>query len=180
MQQPYPGIPPWHLWGSDATVAFNTLGGGNQSTQQLSRVDYHRPETLRFFFWLAILDSSQASGPGWQAVAQFDVNFGVGRSNVQVPDFVDLVLTGNVGDTPFGWSSMAPTRGLSLGPPAFTAAQAFTELVVAEQLNVSCRVGVNAAAGKIVCQVASFFAPNVHLRPEWYERIARAFKGGRR
>lgn len=174
------GVPPWHLWGTDATVTFDTLHGLLQFTQQLSRVDYRRPETLRFFFWLAVLDSSGTAG-NWTIDARFAVNFGVGRSNVSVPNFVLLSVSGTPGQQPFAWTGAALARGLTdpaTGNPV--AVQPLVETVVADQLNATATLSANASAGSATVQAGAFFAPNVHVRPEWYERITQALKRGPR
>jgi len=175
------GVPPWHLWGTDATVTLDTLHGLLQVTQQLSRVDYHRPETLRFFMWAKVLDSS-GTGGNWTVDARFSLAFGVGRSQVTVPQFVRLELNGTPGATPFGYSSFSPTSLLvDNSTPAPQPVTEFADTVVAEQLNCTCVVNANASAGNLVLSVGSFFAPNVHIRPDWFAELGAIFrriKGG--
>lgn len=165
------GLPPWHTWGVDETLNFTTLTGLNLITRQLTRIDYKRPDSWRFLVFLKTLESDQAN-PNWSVTAAFQLMIGIGRSNVVIPNWI-VLTTGlqAVGAQPQLLTSTAPTVGLVTPGAGGTALQAFSDVIVGQQINVSCNATANAAAGTLAIQVGAYFAPASHIRPDWYERV---------
>src|SRR5581483_2177539 len=71
-------IAPWHMWGGVAQVNASTLSPGllYTTTGQLTRIEYKRPESWRFLFFVQVF-RSQLTNPSILQV-DFTVQTGVG------------------------------------------------------------------------------------------------------
>lgn len=182
-------LAPWHLWGGSATVEVVSGAVGPLLTvapSQLCRIDYKRPESWRFFFWGYIVggDTNFGAKPSW-VNALFDVMVGVGRdafdtqkdtlgTRATYNSFANFAWNVPVGTIPGqqNWNRKYLSRVPS--PPYDDSNLATSsrdiELLVAE--SISCRVRVVFADGDpgihIQVRVGAFFAPNVHVRPDWF------------
>jgi len=198
MAAPRATVPPWHLWGTavlheqDATVlpaAQVTIG-----TQQLVNVRYGRPETWHWFFAAEIIAASDIPNALDSAVAtvRFDVNLGLGRANFPIARRAGSGIDGiaSFEQFAFAWgvplsgSQSAPTNlqvysTQAVGPNrdqgaaglAAPIANPITQLV-AETITVQAKIIYNRSAGagadRLRMNIAAFFAPAVHVRPDWY------------
>lgn len=194
-------LAPWHLWGSSKSVQLTIGGLGNipLNVGQLAKIAYGRPETWRFLFGLTFDGASSPAAAGAVSfVADFSVLAGVGRSALLMPSFVNPsspgfcrfrvsnTLANLVGRTL--WTSAVRAPEVIDTSPDF---QPTFETIVAEELQCGCYVGaaagVTPAAGtKLNVTVHAYFAPNVHIRPEWFTdehgdatRYLGGEKGGR-
>ena len=200
-QNPFADIAPWHMWGSSQTLAITNAGGTRlQSTEvQLVKINYTRPETWRFFFGARIVSAdAPVPGPtGLDVAVLYSVTTGVGRDVFRTPymtDFINLqrffvefryvVPAGVVpGFQPYNikYTSKGTTPQLDDGNP-LTSVQEI-ETVVSEDVQVSATIVLfnpsQMALGSVMqVEVAAFFAPNVHVRPDWLsDDIERAFLG---
>lgn len=196
-------MPPWHMWGNSQVVRTTMTGGiftgGAAATVQLAKIQYRRPETWRFVFFSRIIEAT-AINPDENIIVDFDVIVGVGRTNFTLGPLVaptpglmfsqpqrtrgfvrhwyvsgagPLFLYGEL----YKWSS----HGLS--PPvndqdAFT--QRANDLLTAQDIQVNARVGGVSEFGSnnpVVIEVGCFFAPNAHVRPDWFNDVNQ-FLGG--
>lgn len=188
-------LDPWHLWG--ASVPISTKVGGiaftPAGTGQLARVNYARPETWRFLFGFSFLTvPPNDSSNKLTVVVDFDIIVGIGRSSITLHSFAQFFRS----DTPSNlaalgtlWTTSTWGSPVTVDPTAQTPVSTapLVETFVAQDLQCSARVrsagGVTALAGKTLgVQAHAYFAPNVHIRPEWFsEHIdsrASQFRGG--
>jgi len=174
------GYPPWHMWGTSQTLnlsAAATLQPPSPVTQQLARVSYARPETWRFIFWAQILQSSIA-GAGGGINVSFDLITGLGRSQVKIPAFVEFgfpIIGTPATDNVQKWTTLAKE------PPRFSGdtAERMTELFVSQDIQCSARVTFFAASLTTAqIEIGCGFAPNVHVRPEWFGPPGKQFRAG--
>jgi hypothetical protein len=145
-------LAPWHMWGTSETMALSGTAAEFKG-KQLVKINYARPENWRFF--LAVqLDTPLAALDTLEI--DFDLIIGVGRSNVQILNFAVFTFAGPVGSGTILW------RTKDTSPEA-------NELVVAQDVQMSARMrgSFDPALTKIATATA-FFAPNVHIRPEWF------------
>jgi hypothetical protein len=146
-------LAPWHMWGTSEVM---DLSGSAQEFQahQLVRINYGRPDSWRFLFAVQLISDLVALDT---LEIDFDVTLGVGRSSVALPIFSQFTFAGPVlgGTTLFKTKDSTPNAG---------------EIVVAQDIQVTARMrgNFNPALTKSVTATA-FFAPNVHIRPEWFE-----------
>jgi len=161
-------IAPWHMWGTQEIVDVTSAGAsGRGQTLQLVKINYGRPETWRFFLYAQTLDGD--ANAGGSLIVSFPTTIGLGRSQVTAP----------LGVFNFVWPAAFPKTvkfaSASLGPLVDDAQPTIpnlVETVVAEDIQVQAQVVLVAPAGKVAkVQVGAFFAPEGHVRPEW-------FKGG--
>lgn len=164
------GYTPWLMWGTTATiVAQNALGTPQQQqTQQLSRIDYARPETWSFFFYAQL--NSYAGLGGSKVDLYFDLNIGLGRSTIFLPSFEHYVFE-NTGTPPAAGTAIFSSQ--VQGPLRFTGDT--TPNVVddfcAQSINVNVRtLSAIGSGASIVANLTVYagFAPRTHVRPEWF------------
>ncbi len=191
------------MWGGSArlTVTSGAVGPANAtvSPAQLARISYKRPETWRFLFWGRLLGGTTGAAATTQIHALFDVFVGVGRSVFDtqkailgVPAnfnaFASLVWRVPAGTVPgqqnfnIKWLQRVPGYTYDDSGGA-TPPTRDTDLLVAE--DISCRVRLVMSSGdpgvSVQAEVGAFFAPNVHVRPDWFsddEEQAPQFPGG--
>jgi hypothetical protein len=159
-------IPPWLMWGNtDKVHAVSAGASGQGTTQQLVRINYARPETWRFFLAAQLLDSDVAAG-GTLIVA-FQTTLGIGRASVTVPLGVFNFVTAGAFPKEIKFAST------SLGPVVDDAQAAIPNLldtVVAQDIQVQAQVVLAAPAGKFAdVNCTALFAPEGHVRPEWFK-----------
>ncbi len=182
------GVPPWHMWGSDATVQL-PRGNGTislvQSSSQLARIRYKRPDSWSFLFW-AVLLNGDTTGGDQSVECHFDISVGVGRSSVTIPDFCVLrfAWTG-VAQPPLNiplFSSASPNQNSVASGFAPTTNGVMTDFP-ASDIQCSCRAIAGGTNDPATVQVAAYFAPKTHIRPDWYgaanEPLFSDERGGR-
>ncbi len=170
------GMPPWHMWGNTQVIDLVSTGAVGPppvfNSQQLCRVNYGRPESWHWIFMARILNASDAVAPSLAAVVVvFDLIIGVGRSNIQLPDFETFVINypGVAPRTPFySTQAIGPNRTLTPGPGG-PIANLITEFP-AQDIQVATRtVFAHSAAGEAAkIEVSAHFAPKNHIRPDWF------------
>lgn len=161
------------MWGTTVTVPIHYAAGvvsSAQGTQQTTRIEYARPESWHFLFAAKIISFESAALSGDFDIA-FDVNFGLGRSTITIPNFELYQFNAypsGAAPSAYKWSTevIAPLRS-----PADTNPSKVTS-IVAQQINVNARVNLRnisaAVAADLVVEVHTYFAPIVHQRPEWH------------
>ena len=172
---------PWHLWGSSkqAQVTVGGLGNVPFNVGQLAKIAYGRPDTWRFLFGLTIDGSTNVNAAGTiTLVVDFSVLAGIGRSTLLMPSFVNpaspgfcqFVLSGTaaqlVGRTVWTSKVQAPENLNTNWRPEF-------DTLVAEEIQSGAIVGAAAgitpiAGSKLNVTVHAYFAPNTHVRPDWF------------
>lgn len=170
-------VSPWHMWGATETMVI--LNQGGFASHQLARVSYRRPDTWRFFFAVRVIDApTVGAGVAPLITVAFDLFLGVGRSVVEVRDGF-AAITGfanfNIGwaiaaAPPIGrlkWTTVVTTPPM-IDVPAAANAQVISE-IPAQDIQCAARAGFAGGAGPLqaTIEVTAFFAPNVHVRPDW-------------
>lgn len=185
--------PPWHLWGSAQTVELTrTFGGppaGALATPQLARVAYGRPESWHWLFSAVIVDAQPAVA-GVDPIlvtVRFGVVPGIGRSSVQLRESrasIGYPAGQNVPFEEFSWA-IAPAAAIpvglrrwsttSHGPPRTdtdVSSNVISELVF-QDMQCDALVAMNVVqTQRLVVEVAAFFAPKNHIRPDWFQERA--------
>lgn len=204
MSKPMPTVPPWHLWGNiqrqrtlvETTGAFRV---GNQ--QQLCKVGYGRPETWRFYFSAKLIRGPDNT-PGFftRIFVEFFVTIGEGRGSTPMQIQLTSFTTFSFEQYIFQWGpatpafpagamiwttqAQSPNRGFNGDGPVLRDGPLIDQLP-AESIQVECRIvaitipaNVAAVGQEVEVEVSSYWAPNVHVRPDWYEDPQPVFAGG--
>lgn len=186
-------VSPWHMWGSEEVIRVTpgvvAATPSRPITQQLGRVKYKRPESWRFVFFAEPL-APVVVPVGWADLyirVNFNVAPGVGRSTWQSAGervigydtlaneerFVQMSWHRTGGQSLTSarkWTSQAIIPQLdddAVNPPVQTC-----DVIVGEDIQVSVSVSAVIVAPVAPIQdvnvrAGAFFAPNVHVRPDW-------------
>jgi len=173
-------IAPWHMWGTSELVktTFATGGTNAQSTQQIARINYGRPESWAFFIAAEIVEGSQPADT-ITLTLDLDIIIGVGRSS-----FDTKALSGRQAFVRFVWQL---TFGQTINvldkkwvtevqtPPTDDTDPTSTKSISifpAQDIQVQSRFKVESVgpqpALSYSCNVSAFFSPLSHVRPEWF------------
>jgi hypothetical protein len=186
------GIPPWHMWGNSIQVDLAADGSPSVQNQQLATINYARPESWSFFFGAELLSVSGAPAADCRFHVAFDILPGVGRSVFQTLNgtplftppqdlaFCTMNFLVPAGSLPVGnivtkrWTTSV--RSPKLDDDDATSRMPI-DVIVAQNLNVQAAISQSTGGPNIGArfQLTAFFAPRVHVRPEWAER---RFPGG--
>jgi hypothetical protein len=167
--------PPWHMWGNTQVidlVSTGALANPAFNSGQLCKVGYGRPDTWHWVFSAKILNAEAAVAPSLAAVfVAFDLIIGVGRSNIQLPDFEQFVINYPAAAplTPFySTQVIGPNRTLTPGPGG-PVANIISE-IAAQDIQVQVRTAFfhSAPGAQAKIEVSAHFAPKNHTRPDWY------------
>lgn len=180
------GLAPWKMWGG--STVLNPVSGGVVSTPvssgQSARVNFGRPDSWAFLFFVQL---GNGLGPGGSPVTpngniqvSIDLQVGIGRSLVLLPDFARFVFQWAGGYNAnalgrFKWTCV--TRTPVLDDQAATPDTPLIEHFPAEDIQASARGIMNTVTNGDTAQVTvtTLFAPRTHIRPEWLEG---EFRGG--
>jgi len=168
------------MWGQSQGVQFAvtdvaTVAAGNVSLgQQGASIDYGRPDSWRFFIGASILGGN-ITGPRTMRVS-FELTLGVGRGQLTIPDFVVFQFR----QVPGG--ALIPARkwtSLSSPPPVFDDLAPLilappVEVLTAQSIFITSKIQIPIVnLGDVFnFQLDTFFAPNTHVRPDWYGKDA--------
>jgi hypothetical protein len=163
--------PPWLMWGKDQTMQMiRPAGAGTyqQDTGQLARINYGRPETWRFLLGFDIPDVDLVGGPLVVQVA-FNLTIGVGRGSTRLRNFGF-----------FQFANPLPPIQIQYATKVFTPRQVFSDANTVSECDefvaqdIQCDATVVAsgitAGTQLTINVFSYFAPNSHIRPEWFHK----------
>jgi hypothetical protein len=161
--------PPWLMWGSGQPMTVLTDLGNNPSSQQLVQVIYGRPETWRFYFEAKITRVAGTIDPLTRLRVAFHVTFGVGRATTRFENF--CFIDWGAGPLLIVPNSVRRCTSVEVAKENTTrVSNNVIESVVAQNIQVEA-VGsfVEAGAGvEADVQLVNFWAPEVHIRPEWH------------
>src|SRR3989304_633227 len=175
-------IPTWDLWGDSKIIEcpYTGIFATTTVTGQLNKISYGRPETWNFFFYAKGFETILAVVPSivsQELKLDWNLTIGIGRSSTTIPGFEKYVFSGVPGSLLTGqviYSSMviAPPRTAGGLDP-----NQITEFVAQDiQMNVNGVYSFGATHGDLAkVEIAGYFAPMSHIRPEWFER---RFPGG--
>jgi hypothetical protein len=163
------GTTPWHMWGNKKTVnatLSSLLGAAVVTTEQLANVQAKRPDTWRFFLVAQLNSMVPAVAPGIDQISvDFDLTFGLGLATQVIPGFAHFEFdpSTDIGRQIWTCAALGPKR------TATDVASNQTTEIVAQTIQCNARLQLNGAIlGVAQLEVAAFFAPNVHVRPDWF------------
>lgn len=163
---------PWLMWGGAESLTLTATGPGQLLTKsvQLTQVRYGRPTTWRYFFAANLLGGNTTSPA--PVLVDFNLTMGTGRSSVVVPAFEHYRFNPGIGAvTPaqkFSASVNGPVRDdSSVAPfPQNSLVQLPLETV---QIQAVVSYQASVPGDSVQIEVHSYFAPEVHIRPEWFK-----------
>jgi hypothetical protein len=178
-------LPPWHLWGNTqqviVTAGTPTVPATVQSGQ-LAKVSYKRPETWHWFFAARIISADDSGGAEIQQVTiNWNLTLGLGRAAQPIRVFDHFA---------FLWGPVAVAPGLTIysnttkGPLKFqldTGPNVIDNFVAQD---IQCQADIvyqsSTTVRTAIVEVSAFFAPQTHVRPDWYqdERVPEVQFGG--
>ena len=179
-------IPPWFMWGTTVDVATKISAipsPDNTVTQQIARVNYARPDTWSFFFSALVTGSPPAADGVISIQVLWDLIIGVGRSQTSLPGFAFMLFNGNGVALANSHKWTSATRAPELVDPGTNSYRPDFAHFPASDIQLSARVaafqggGGPAVGAAVRMQLAGYFAPRSHYRPEWNE-INPRFPGG--
>jgi len=160
------------MWGSAQRVALrndNFVAQPTATTAQLAQIRYGRPDSWHFFFQVTILDLVGAVGAA-QIQVDFNLTFGVGRATARVPTFARFNFNSALGELVPNFTKQATSTEFGPNNPARVGPN-FCDQIVAETIQCDISASFPTGAGTLIegtgIQCLSFFAPIVHVRPEW-------------
>jgi hypothetical protein len=165
------GYPPWHMWGNAQTIQITSVGPSTPvipvTTQQLLQVMYARPESWRFFCAARLLTVVPAAGVGGLIDMQFEIQMGMGRSTIIIPNFVNFQWDPNTDVTQQRWTDQA------VGSIRFngdTQPLPIVDVFTAQNIQALARTTYVQLPGPFTAtiEIAMQVAPATHIRPEWY------------
>jgi len=176
-----PGIEPWLLWGGSSTVE---ISGAGAPSSQLARIEYHRPETWRFFFAAQLLDVDTPPLADVHFQVAFDILPGVGRANFDSSNKTNLLTPPQeltfclmnfkvpAGFNPVG-TIVTKRWTTSVRSPLLDDEDATSHFPIDTicAKNFQCQANITQSTGgpNITAHfvLTAFFTPNVHVRPDW-------------
>jgi hypothetical protein len=171
------GLAPWHMWGNSQVV--HLIGDANTQTNaltQLVKVAYGRPESFNFLFAATLIAVEPNVAPTGINI-YFDVTTGVGRSSTTMMAFETYQFSWLAGAAivPRQYrtaSVIVPYRSAwSSAADPYPDAPNIIDHLVAQDLQVQVRSTMAPAIGETVdIEVAAYFSPIAHVRPEWHRR----------
>lgn len=172
--------PPWHMWGNKKTanVVFNSLLTPLvTTTEQLANVQAKRPDTWRFFFAATLVSMAPPVAGGLDLLSiDFDLAFGVGLATQLIQSFAHFEFDPgtDLGKTIWTSTGVGPKRTATDVVPNITSE------LVAQTIQCNARLSMTGAQlGTAQVEIASYFAPNVHVRPDWFLHEFNGELGGR-
>ncbi len=196
MPSPRATVPPWHLWGNlqRQVTLVETSGAGRQGNrQQLCKIGYGRPDTWRFYFSAQLIRGpANTAGLFTRVFVEFDVAIGAGRGATQMSQrllagvttfaFEQYVFQWGPATPAFPagamiWTTTAQSPNVGfLGDGPNVRDGRLVSLVPAESIQVECRIvalttapNVAAVGQEVEVEVSSYWAPNSHVRPDWFQ-----------
>src|SRR5215471_1599563 len=161
------------MWGDSQVVEIVSVAAGLQraATAQIARVNYARPETWRFLFAAKIIDRSATIDAGAQLIVNWNMQIGVGRSRVEMLPFAQFIWSpiGGIGSQKFASRVRTPLVNDDLVNTDLN----YIDQFVSQDIQLSATlIFVDVTPDERVrVELYGSFAPNTHVRPEWYARI---------
>lgn len=188
------GMPPWHMWGNTQLQSVQPLGGASvpliATSQQLCRINYGRPESWRWLFKAKLISGPDTTDVGQHGslVVHWDLILGVGRSMIQLLDFDRFSFAWDDGEAfPANreiWSTQTLSPAKTFVAPTPGAAATQVDNITAQDIQLIARCTAQELSivpnAPIVVELSAHFAPNAHIRPDWYRQGPEeiAFPGG--
>ena len=186
------GSPPWHMWGTEETLVVTPATGALlpvAAGAQLARINYKRPETWHFFAYAELMGPAVAND-SLLITCNIDIIFGVGRSSWQTqgqtPSGSNMSAAQHL--IQFQWARPIATSipelskkwtSKALSPPLIDGdanSRQVLDSFVAQDIQASarCVAGVAGNNPNVSVRVGIFFAPKVHVRPDWFSGRLKA------
>lgn len=160
------GPEPWKMWGNEFTV----LTTGATQTGQLGKITYKRPETWRFLFVVKWLDNI----PNTDFISvRYRLTTGVGLVSTTLDPFTIIRVDGPATRNQMVWQSTVRQPSFEAGAGGIVPGLT-TDQFVAQDIQCDADI-IEGLSVPIHVTISAFFAPNVHVRPDWF---LRKFNGG--
>jgi hypothetical protein len=162
------------MWGTIETLTSPVVTAiAAFQTQQLSRVNYKRPETWHWLFFARLVSGPVPVGDGNTVTCgiAFNLTVGLGRASVTLPEFeVFRFNYGSSGPPPEPkWSTTGIRPERTPGDdPDYTIFQMVAQDIQCAALVTTSGDGIPPNV-PIIVELGAFFAPKNHIRPEWLQ-----------
>jgi len=183
---------PWQMWGSAVRLPIETTGLSiGRATEQIARVNYRRPDTWRFLLAARLLEAVNANPVVATLTIDYVVVPGVGRALVEIDDRNALTPANHPAFCRFVYSFVGgPGAVLPIGQLKWTTATRSPLLddtdpassielhhFVAQDIQCTARLMLDSrpSPSSAVVELHAFFAPAVHIRPDW---ASEDYRGG--
>lgn len=164
------------MWGSSQAFVISEANGNFSTSRQLANVDYHRPDSWHFNFVARVSSNVLSGGPlPFGLTVTFSLRWGVGRSNSEIQTFAYMYFTS--GEFSGAGSSNGAYRicdrinsnplNANLASPPPNVFEVITAQSI--QCNAECLYlgAPPAAPTQIFVEMAAYFSPRTHVRPDW-------------
>lgn len=181
-----PALPfaPWHMWGTSSKIQ---CGNAVNTSAQLAKINYKRPETWSFWFGVQLLNAEAAAPGVIEVLVSFDLIIGVGRSmfDTQPPNqevavassFAPFRIAATVPFVPSFNYRKWTTSGRGTPTDDLTATTVpRIDWLAAQDIQCYARARTF-PTGTAVVLCTAFFAPRSHVRPDWFKDHEQ-FNGG--
>lgn len=187
-------LSPSKMWGQARILRAGTSNASGQET--ISNIQYGRPESWRFLLAARVLGGPLQTDVTSIAV-RWDVATGIGTTRFFT---AENVLGGGAQDfalfnfsvaagqqprsLPTKWATSTTSPLLRDGEPDTVLNRSVCEVIVGESIVVSARVLITCAdptpdPSEYTVECVSLWAPNVHIRPDWFAGKFLGELGGR-
>lgn len=183
-RNPSSAEPPWKMWGTSVPLnVAGTVASVERASQQVARVSYKRPENWRFFIRAALIGGDAPAVNPMAIRIRVDLFFGVGRAVTQTQQptvtgiiqeafaFFTWLVPAGVAPQEVQFSNKYVTQVRT--PPTIdtdlTTRQTIDHLPADNIQAQATLTVVKSEPLAVQSQVEVFFAPNVHVRPDWWE-----------
>lgn len=161
---------PWILWGETISITHvHVANAPPLQTTQLARAHYKRPESWRWLFVATITATDSTTG---SLIVRWQPSVGVGRSSVTLFNFDAFTFLFPLTTVPnqiFAGNVIGPSRTTGVSPPNQSS---IFDVIVAQDIQLGAQLSfagmTNGSTTTLVLD--AYFAPNVHVRPDWFMR----------
>jgi len=175
-------LAPWHMWGTSVNVTVphpSSSGAEYRQSTQLTRINYKRPDNWRFLLAAIIRAAPDAGANPVNIYVDFYVYTGVGRSRIELTAQQGKQGSGfahfnfqyaTPGSSVIGltkWATSVPGPDLDDSAPEHCC----IDLIPGQDIQCGASVATLAADATdvpTIVEVHAYFAPNVHVRPDWF------------
>ena len=163
-------LAPWHLWGDSKPLAVPP-SLATRTSSQLSKIQYNRPDSWTFLFVAKLIAAPVGSASGAFVGVSFDLIIGVGRSMVSLPFFCQFnfswaaAAAAPAGQLKYSTEARTPLR-IQSDPTSFGVIRDFPAQDI--QCTGTAIFENGADPGDAIVEMDAYFAPRVHIRPDWY------------
>jgi len=158
------------MWGTNKRIDIGAFGPASpiNGSEQIVKVGYGRPDTWSFLLQGQLVDLTTTGAGGLTIELFFVVLIGLGRTNFRIPAFEHYTwVNGEQDKLIYSTEVLGPTRS------AADTVENLIRDIPAETIDVGVSYTATVTGSMSILSAAlnvgAFFAPKVHVRPEWHE-----------